>query len=166
MRVNVLLIRKATLRDVEKIVQIHVTTWKISYRGYIKDSILDSSHFDVSEKRIEKMKIPVEKGLVFVVEDAGEIKGFLGLDDFKIPLAEIKVFYISPQSQHKGYGKKLLDTVKADLKSQGVQKINLFTLKNYPVSNQFYQKQGFCQTGREEFLAWANVWCHEYQMAL
>ncbi len=159
-------VRPATLDDVEKIVQIHVTTWKISYRGYIKDSILDSSHFDVSEKRIEKMKIPVEKGLVYVAEEEGQIRGFIGLADFDKTNAEIKVFYVDPFEQRKGCGQLLFLYVKDYLKSQGVQHINLFTLENYPISNQFYQKQGLKLTGTRQYIEWFEEMVHEYEMNL
>lgn len=159
-------VRKALLKDIEKIVQIHVSAWKVSYRGYVSDEILDSPYFEVSEKRINKMKIPVEKGLVYVVEEAGEVKGFLGLDEFKSQDAEIKVFYVDPNMQRKGLGKALFDYVKTNLIKEGVKKINLFTLKEYPVSNAFYQKQGFSLVGNEQFLEWANVMLHEYVMDL
>lgn len=69
-------VRKATLKDVSKIVEIHVNTWRTSYRGYISDELLDSPYFEISEKRIQKMKTLVESGLVFVIEEAGGVVGF------------------------------------------------------------------------------------------
>ena len=109
-------IRRATLNDVEQIVQVHVQTWKVSYREYVKDSILDSGSYEVSEKRIAKMKVPVEKGLVFVAEEEGMVKGFVGLNEFEGNCAEIKVFYVLPDCQRNGFGKDLLFYVKEFLK--------------------------------------------------
>ena len=159
-------IRKATLNDVEQIVQVHVQTWKVSYRGYIKDAILDSGAYEVSEKRITKMKAPVEKGLVFVAEEKGMVKGFIGLNEFEGNCAEIKVFYVLPDCQRNGFGKALLFYVKEFLKSQGVKKINLFTLENYPISNHFYQKHGFKLTENRQYLEWLDAFVQEYEISL
>ena len=115
-----MIIRKAELKDVEEIVKLHITTWKISYRGYIPDEILDSEWLNFSQKRVDKMSIPIQKGLFFVLEEEGNILGFIGLDDLPKTKTEIKVFYVLPQKQRAGIGTQLFDYVKIYLKEQNI----------------------------------------------
>lgn len=142
-------VRKAILSDVEEIVHLHVTTWKEAYKDYVKPEILNLPHFSFSQERVEKMKEPVQKGLVYVVEDNKKIMSFLGLMDFPQKETEIKVFYVFPNNQRKGYGSKLFLHVMQELKKQNCETVFLWTMKDYPVSNSFYQKHGGQLTGEE-----------------
>lgn len=144
-----IVVRKAHLNDVEEIVKIHVTTWKESYKDYVKPEILNSPHFSFSQERVKKMKESVQKGLVYVVEDNQKIMGFLGLLEEPKNETEVKVFYVFPNSQRKGYGSKLFHHVMQELKKQNCETVFLWTMKDYQVSNAFYQKNGGQLTGEE-----------------
>ncbi len=154
-------IRKANLADVPAIVKVHTDTWRNSYRGYISDEIIDSPRFMVSAERIEKMKEPVKNGLVYVACVDGKVVGFLGLADKIAPQTEIKVFYVDKEFQRCGIGSQLFRFVLSELKEKGCEKVILWTMINYPVSNNFYKKMGGFLTGATDRIKiGADV--HEY----
>lgn len=144
-----IVVRKAHLNDVEEIVNIHVTAWKEAYKDYVKPEILNLPYFSVSQERIEKMKDPVQRGLVYVIEDNQKIMGFLSLLEEPKNETEIKVFYVLPNNQRKGFGSQLFRYVWKELEKQNCEIISLWTMKDYPVSNSFYQKHGGQLTGEE-----------------
>lgn len=141
-------IRKAQPDDAKSIVEIHVNTWKTSYRGLIDDDILDKRN--VSEDKIEKMKTAIAKDIVWVIEHNDKIIGFAGLNDvIKETKTEIEIFYMLPEYQGKGCGGQLLSTIIEQLKSQNVEKLIVWTMKNAP-SLKFYQKHNGTLTGNEK----------------
>lgn len=143
-------IRKATLSDVSQIVEIHTTTWRHSYRGYIADEILDSPKCMISEERLENMSRVVEKGLVYVAEQTDKIIGIAGIAEEETEAPELKIFYVSSNFQRQGVGSQLFQYMLNDLHKQGAETLSLWTMKNYPVSNNFYKKMGGKMTGNEK----------------
>lgn len=145
-----LMIRKAVMADVPQIVQVHVDTWRHSYRGYVADEIIDSPRCMVSEERVENMRRVIEKGLVYVAEQDCKIIGIAGMAEEEKDIPELKIFYIMPDCQRQGVGAQIFKYILDDLRKKGIQKLSLWTMKNYPVSNNFYQKMGGTLTGNEK----------------
>lgn len=146
-----LIIRKAVMDDVPQIVQVHVDTWRHSYCGYVADEIIEKVSA-ISEERIEKMKRVVEKGLVYVAEQDNQIIGIAGMTEEEKDIPELKIFYITPDCQRQGVGAKIFNYILADLRQKGFKKLALWTMKNYPTSNNFYHKMGGILTGNEKRL--------------
>lgn len=145
----VLLVRKAQLKDVVSIVHLHVDTWRKSYQRYVADEILNLPYFQFSEERVKKMKVPIQDGLVYVAEENDKIVGFAGLLNPIDIETEIKVFYVCSDNQRQGVGQKIFDYIKEDLIQNGCEKLTLWTMKNYPPSNNFYVKNMGVLSGRE-----------------
>lgn len=145
-----LMIRKAVMADVPQIVHVHVDAWRHSYRGYVADEIIDSPRFMVSEERVENMRRVIEKGLVYVAEQDKKIIGIAGIAEEEKEPPELKIFYIAPDYQRQGVGAQIFKYILDDLRKKGIQKLSLWTMKNYPVSNNFYQKMGGTLTGNEK----------------
>jgi len=58
--------------------------------------------------------------------------------------AELISIGVDPQVQHKGIGKILVQNFLKELKSKGVQEVNLYTSRlNNEKANEFYKKMGF-----------------------
>lgn len=139
-------IRKAQLEEAREIVEVHVQTWKSSYRGLIADAILDER--SASAERILKMSNAIAKGLVWVAAEHDKIVGFAGLDEkSEANLSEIAVFYVLPACQGHGIGSLLLKNIIDELKKQNCKKLVIWTMQNAP-SIKFYHKNGGNLTGK------------------
>ncbi len=142
-------IRFAQPDEALKIVQLHINTWRQSYRGYIEDDKIQT--MCVTNERIENMRQQIENKSVFVAEEKGEIIGFATLSDtIEKNQAEIRQLYIRPDYQRRGIGQRLLKFVFLELKKCDCQTAFLWTLKNFRASNQFYQKIGGKLTSQEK----------------
>lgn len=139
---------QATEKDAALLAQIHVETWKHSYRNYVPQEVLDDRK--VTKERLEKMKNDIRQGLVFVVSIDDRPAGFLTLASGFGEEAKIAAFYIAPAYQRQGLGGKLLDFVLEKLKHNGGKKVFLWTMKDFPASNSFYRKAGGKATGEEQ----------------
>ena len=80
----------------------------------------------------------------FVVREGGKVVGCVGLHITWSDLAEIKSLAVSPEHQHKGVGRALLEATFAEAKSFGIQRV--FTLTLEP---EFFTKHGFKVIPRE-----------------
>ena len=75
MKVEGIIIRNATIDDIERIADIKIEGWQTAYRGIIDDEFLDSMD---RAKEIEKRRNNVENGVnIIVAEKDKNIVGIL-----------------------------------------------------------------------------------------
>ena len=136
-----IIIRNATIDDIEKIADIKIEGWQTAYRGIVEDNYLDNMD---REKEIEKRRNNIDKGVnIIVAESNNEIVGFCLYRNFnnypeKYPNAD----YVTSKLKRNGIGRKLMQYVIELLKKEGKTKMILGCLKeNYP-SRAFYEKMG------------------------
>ena len=141
------IVRKATIKDVNRIADIKIEGWQTAYRGILEDAFLDNMNRDVE---ISKRKDDIEnENNIFVAEVEGNIVAFCLYRDYikdteSYPNydCEISSLYVTNNFKRKGIGKKLMKKVIKYLKEQGKSKMILGCLKdNYP-SRAFYEKMG------------------------
>ncbi|UOQ43541.1 GNAT family N-acetyltransferase [Halobacillus salinarum] len=140
-------IREARFEDAETIANIHVASWKSTYKDLIDER--DLSNITV-ENRIALwetvLRTPVNGQIAYVIEnDNGEVVGFVsggrertknyGYD------GEIYSIYLLDQYQRKGYGSKLLQAVAASMAKEGYQSLLVWVLTHNP-SSAFYTNLG------------------------
>ena len=142
-----IIIRNATINDIEKIADIKINGWQTAYRGVIDDDFLNSMDRNVE---IEKRKNNIENGTpIIVAEFNDEVVGYCLYRDYnKNPESysnadcEISSLYVKSSLKRKGIGRKLMEYVINELKILGKTKMILGCLKeNYP-SRAFYEKMG------------------------
>lgn len=142
-----IIIRNATIDDIERIADIKIEGWQTAYRGIIDDDFLDSMD---REKEIEKRRNNVENGAnIIVAEKDKNIVGFClyrnyNKDTDKYPNAdcEISSLYITSKLKRNGIGRELMQYVIKLLRKEGKKQMILGCLKeNYP-SRVFYEKMG------------------------
>lgn len=143
-----IIIRNATIDDIEKIADIKIEGWQTAYRGIIDDDFLDSMD---REKEIEKRRNNIENGVSIVVAELNnEIVGFCLYRNYnnypekfkKEADCEISSLYVTSKLKRNGIGRKLMQYVIELLKKEGKTKMILGCLKeNYP-SRAFYEKMG------------------------
>jgi len=123
------LIRKATVKDAEKIFNILQI---FAVQGVLLPRSLNSIYENIRD--------------FFVYEENGEIVGIGSLHIFWEDLAEIKSLAVLPEHQHKGIGKKIVKECIKEAKQLGVKKV--FALTYLP---EFFQKLGFRVVDKSEF---------------
>ena len=142
-----IIIRNATIKDIEKIADIKIEGWQTVYRGIVDDDFLDNMDRD---KEIEKRRNNRDNGVnIIVAELNNDIVGFCLYRNYnnypeKYPKAdcEISPLYITSKLKRNGIGRKIMQYVMKLLKGQGKTKMILGCLKeNYP-SRAFYEKMG------------------------
>ena len=143
-----IIIRNATIDDIEKIADIKIEGWQTAYRGIIDDDFLDSMD---REKEIEKRRNNIENGVSIVVAKLNnEIVGFCLYRNYnnypekfkKEADCEISSLYVTSKLKRNGIGRKIMQYVIELLKKEGKTKMILGCLKeNYP-SRAFYDKMG------------------------
>lgn len=137
-------IRKAEIKDVERIVEINIDSWISTYKKFIPMEILEERKAN-KNKIIEKWKkIVKDEESFYIIKDDDEIFGFVSFgeshnDKYK-DYGEIYSIYLMDKYHKKGYGKKLIEFSINKLKEKYKKVIvNCFT--DNPAIK-FYEKQG------------------------
>src|SRR6478736_193236 len=104
------MIRQGRIGDEAGIANVHVESWKSTYKGLVPDSFLDSLS---AEKRKPLWKKQLESNSVFVAEENGQIVGFASYGKERTNkhpsyTGELYAMYLLAEHQRKGIGKALL----------------------------------------------------------
>lgn len=138
-------IRQATLHDAEQIAKVHVTTWKMTYRGLLSDSFLNNitpeSRYFLWESNIKD-----SNKIILVLEKNSEIIGFIAGDRVKPEEYEqydgdLTALYFKKEEQRKGYGKQLLQALLNEFTKRGYRNCIAKVLSEN-TSKYFYEKLG------------------------
>ena len=135
------MIRNAKLKDTESIAKVIVEAWQSAYTDIINPSFSLSMKVD-NFVSIMSNNISNNLETIFVYEDDGKIKGFIsGKTANNKYDCETVGLYISPEYQHQGIGKELLNEMKKYFKNKRCKTMIIWTLLNAK-NNGFYKKQG------------------------
>lgn len=142
---NEILIRKATIEDIEAVSTIQVRSWQSAYRKIIDKDYLNT--MDI-ESRIEKRKKDFNQYGFIVAELNNEVVGFCRYDycnDVKKEDnidCELRALYVKPELKRNGIGKKLIQYVIDEFKNARKRKMILWCLKDNFPSRAFYEAMG------------------------
>lgn len=144
-------IRKAVCADAKGITNVHIESWRISYKNIVPEDILANLSFERRLQHWEQLlcsENATEKSeFVFVAEDdKGEIVGFAsgGPERNGDPIynGELYAIYLLHNYQGQGVGKKLFRAIVAQLAERDFKNMLLWVFTdNYP-SRKFYEAQG------------------------
>ncbi|MDP2856675.1 MAG: GNAT family N-acetyltransferase [Bacillota bacterium] len=145
-----MLIRKAGEADLRGVAQVHVDTWKATYRGIVPDEFLDSLSYADSEARLRRYLKQIAAGSgdrIYVAEsDDGQVAGIAtggkSRADHAPLSAEVKSVYVLPSHQRQGVGKRLIDALVTDLASDGFSSVIICVLKENKNARRFYEGIG------------------------
>lgn len=140
--------RQATINDAEAIVNVHTTTWKYSYKGFIPDEELAKKN--LTPERILKMQEAIEQQLFYVAEVDNQIVAFSGLHGQLGSTSEIGLMYVLPQYQGLGIGRRLFQDFLNTLKHKDCEKVEVWTMKKSPQSVNFYKNMGGFMTNQDK----------------
>lgn len=119
-------IRIANINDAQGIAKVHIDSWRITYKGIIPQSFLDSLNYEQRTKLWEN-NISDKTNTIFVAENENKIIGFVTggtRNTNKEPGAsDLTSIYILEEWQGYGVGKKLLKKIMTSFLEQDYQKI-------------------------------------------
>jgi L-amino acid N-acyltransferase YncA len=165
-----MVIRKAEEGDESGIARVHVESWKTTYKGIIKDEILNNLSV---ERREEHWKGTIGRGEVLYVSinEDGRITGFAtGGKSRSIEYSydgELYAIYILEEFQHKGIGRQLISKVANNLSELGYQSMIVWVLSQNP-SKTVYERLGAVsfdskeieiggESLKEDVLVWKDI---------
>lgn len=151
-------LRKALVSDAKEIATIQIQTWKKAYSGLMPDAFLKQYH--VTEEIICHWQelIAESEEFFWVAENSdGRIVGYLqagpGRFDHVPYAVEIYSFYILPEFQNQGLGKKLFKTFWE--KQENLSCFACAVKGNFSAKN-FYQRVGGILQSEYEFVSSTN----------
>lgn len=140
------IIRRRTKEDISGIQKVVTTSWNETYKGIVPDWFLE----ELKENEDERIKNVYDSfdendNNQFVLIVDNEVVGFVNFgktsDEEYQDCGEIFALYVISKYKGNGFGKKLVGTVKNELKKLGFNKMLIACLKGNP-SNEFYKHIG------------------------
>lgn len=142
-----MLIRPATIADVETVARVFVESWKSTYNGLMPEPFLRGMSYEAAlDIFTQSFQSKDQSYSVFVAETPeGNIVGFsdCGLERShpEKGAGELYGLYILKEHQRKGIGEKLFQAVIKKLAQQGRKSMVLWVLDQSPF-RKFYVKAG------------------------
>lgn len=150
------LIREARLEDAEAIVDVHIRTWQVAYKGLLPDDLLASldgqrlGRIQRWQRSIQAPESPRHR--VLVAESDGRIVGFAGLGPTRDPDAEadtgeVYAIYVHPDLWDWGVGRELFARATSLLLEFGFRAASLWVLDTNERARRFYERAGWRTDG-------------------
>lgn len=147
-------IRKAVYEDAATIANIHVSSWKNTYKDLIDEK--DFSNMTYENRKIlwqTVLSVQNEERCTFVIYNSEKIVGFISGGPERTKRfnfdAEIYNIYLLQDYQKQGLGARLLKVFAEEMKENGYQSILVWILKQNP-SSRFYERYQAKPVGTEQ----------------
>ncbi|MTH14629.1 GNAT family N-acetyltransferase [Flavobacterium sp. LC2016-01] len=137
-------ITEAFIEDIAKIQEIANITWPITYGEILTTEQLDYMlNLIYSDEALSK-QIQNKEQLFYLISDSESIIGFIGIEhNYKnTAVTKIHKIYLLPETQGKGYGKIVFETIEK-LASENNSKELLLNVNRFNAALNFYKKLGF-----------------------
>ncbi|HMK63635.1 MAG TPA: GNAT family N-acetyltransferase [Acidimicrobiales bacterium] len=153
-------IRRATMKDVQAIAEVHVRSWKAAFCGLLPQDYLDALQ---PEDRLPGWQDALDGArpwpVVFVGEEDGRIVGFVEVAPNEDPDAhsgtgEVRTIYMDPEAWGGGRGGALLDAGVSVLAAAGFTEVSLWVLHSNSRARRFYERQGWRADGASKEHDW------------
>lgn len=149
-------IREATRDDIPGMARVYVDSWRVTYRGIVPDSYLDSLTYEGRADRWHReFPSPGSDAFVYVAEVAGEIVGFAGGRPPNQPCpgydGELYSIHVAPGHKGKGLGRALVRAVARRLRERGVTTMMLWMFRDNTPARGFYESLGGEVVGTKTF---------------
>ena len=132
-------------QDVRGIANVHINSWKTTYKGILPDQYLSSMNLEAKKKNWLR-NLKMLHNATFVAENTnGEIVGFAagGPEQTNDPhiQGEVYAIYFLQEYQRQGLGRKMIKAVIHELMKMEHQNLIIWALKDNP-SCGFYRALG------------------------
>lgn len=157
-------IREATIEDVATIIDIAEKTWWVTYSPILEKEqirfMLDEIYsFDKIHSHIKN-----NNQTYLLLEEQGKPVAFAGYSprEEDPEIYKLHKLYCLPETQGKGYGKILINTVAEKTLEAGKHTLDLNVNRHNKAKN-FYEKMGFT-VAYEEDIPIGTYWMNDYVM--
>ena len=145
-------IRHAKPADAEALSNVFESAWREAYRGIIPGVTLEKM---LTRRGPRWWRSTVTRGRPLVVIDLGQgIAGYISYGrcrDRSLPAeGEIDEFYLLPEYQGLGLGRRLFQAVRNDLRDKGMNKVAVWALEDNERACAFYERMGGRSVARVE----------------
>ncbi|MGG4096568.1 GNAT family N-acetyltransferase [Paenibacillus sp. FSL W8-0187] len=150
-------IRHANEHDVAGIANVHVNSWKTTYKGIVDDSFLEnlSAADRIEGWRWKLANMPEDEQLLVIADEDGEVYGFMSYGterEQKISHeGELYAIYLLEELQGKGWGKQLFARLKEFLQVRGYRSLLVWVLEGNKAEH-FYKYMGGQELKRKEIV--------------
>ena len=138
-------IREAGPDDAQAIAEVHVASWRSTYRGLLSDAYLDSMSVDEHANRWRRLLESASGNHTFVAEVEGAVVGFASggreRDQDPIYIGELYAIYLLKQRQRMGIGRLLFAAVAERLLELEYPSVLVWVLAANP-ARAFYESLG------------------------
>jgi len=139
-------IRQAIAADAAGLAQVHVATWRTTYKGLISDEVLAGLSMERREQYwLRQLEAPLPNSFVYVATQDEQVVGFssggaerTGDPDYQ---GEVYALYLLQEAQRRGVGRGLMDASAQSLLSNGMNNMLIWVLRDNP-SRRFYEAMG------------------------
>jgi ribosomal protein S18 acetylase RimI-like enzyme len=142
-------IRKAQPKDAAAIVDVHVTAWRETYAGLLKQDMIEdiATVVNMTKTRNSIMTNRDLSILSLIAEnEAGDVIGFcdggLARELAEIVDGQIYLLYIQKQHRRIGIGRALMEKMGEHFKTLGAGPIALGVIENNQPARRFFEKMG------------------------
>ncbi len=145
-------IRHAKPADAEALSHVFESAWREAYRGIIPGVTLEKM---LTRRGPRWWRSTVTRGRPLVVIDLGQgVAGYISYGrcrDRSLPAeGEIDEFYLLPEYQGIGLGRRLFRAVRNDLRDKGMSRVAVWALADNERACAFYERMGGRSVARVE----------------
>lgn len=141
------MIRRCVLSDKEKWCELNLMFMSYEY----EDENVWENPLEKGDPGIIFDRIVMDESspnMLFLIESEGEVIGFINTAYFDSIWAHGRVlfiddFFILEQYRKKGYGKKALDELEKEMKSEGYKRFQLMAEDTNPKAIKFYERERY-----------------------
>ena len=132
--------------DAWDLAEIHVASWRESYRGLIADAYLDRMSVPLHARRFTRaLTEPGEHDATLAAADRAGLVGYVAGGPSRTRRAgeaEVQTLYVRRAAQHTGLGKRLLVAAARVFADQGARSLMISTLRDNMPARGFYEHLG------------------------
>jgi len=151
-----MIVRPASVGDVEALAGVLVSSWEGAYRGLMPDVVFDTVTFEARVRQWESyFDFRRPRHRLLVAEDSADsLVGMAHLgptrDDDLDPAttAELFAIYVVPPHWGRGYGRALMEAALAAAAEIGFGGVGLWVLDSNRRGRRFYESGGWSSDGR------------------
>ncbi|WP_404451639.1 GNAT family N-acetyltransferase [Virgibacillus necropolis] len=146
--------RKAVYEDAEEIANIHINSWKSTYKNLLNEKDITNITYENRLALWETvLKMQKEDQCTYVIHNEEKLVGFINGGPERTKRfnydSEIYTIYLLDEFQRLGLGADLLRVFADDMKTKGNRSILVWVLKQNP-SSKFYERYKAEPIGEEE----------------
>jgi ribosomal protein S18 acetylase RimI-like enzyme len=166
-----IIIREATIADVEAIAQVHVDSWRVAYSELIPAEIVQRWSL---EQRVRQWRTIIGDAAASSRVQVGllndEVIGFVSAGVSDQPeagdLAQVFALYVTPRHWRVGAGRQLLAAATEQLRTARFAQAILWVLQDNARARSFYDQAGWQLDGVSQTLGATDIVEVRYRLRL